>query len=140
MFRSTRRLREDSGRSPSSATRSSSKPRPAVAARLSAGRTAHGLHYSFAAIERARRLVCADENRTGPPHLACDGNERSGPVRRQPPGDLPPPEGARARVAHDEADGRTRLEVRQWLPDRLASPSEQGWLESFTKLDATLAA
>jgi uncharacterized protein YndB with AHSA1/START domain len=41
---------------------------------------------------------------------------------------------------HDEADGRTRLEVRQWLPEHLASPSEQGWLEAFTKLDATLAA
>jgi uncharacterized protein YndB with AHSA1/START domain len=41
---------------------------------------------------------------------------------------------------HDEADRRTRLEVRQWLPDHLASPSEQGWLEAFSKLDATLAA
>ena len=41
---------------------------------------------------------------------------------------------------HDEADGRTRLEVRQWLPEHLASPSEEGWLQAFTKLDATLAA
>jgi hypothetical protein len=41
---------------------------------------------------------------------------------------------------HDEADGRTRLEVRQWLPEHLVSPSEGGWLEAFTKLDATLAA
>jgi hypothetical protein len=41
---------------------------------------------------------------------------------------------------HDEPDGRTRLEVRQWLPEHLASPSEAGWLESFTKLDAALAA
>jgi len=41
---------------------------------------------------------------------------------------------------HDEADGRTRLEVRQWLPEHLASPSEAGWLEAFTKLDALLAA
>jgi uncharacterized protein YndB with AHSA1/START domain len=41
---------------------------------------------------------------------------------------------------HDEADGRTRLEVRQWLPEHLVSPSEQGWLEAFTKLEATLAA
>jgi len=41
---------------------------------------------------------------------------------------------------HDEADGRARLEVRQWLPEHLVSPSEQGWLESFTKLDAALAA
>src|SRR3954468_9127263 len=35
---------------------------------------------------------------------------------------------------HDEADGRTRLEVRQWLPEHLASPSENGWSEAFTKL------
>jgi uncharacterized protein YndB with AHSA1/START domain len=41
---------------------------------------------------------------------------------------------------HDEAGGRTRLEVRQWLPEHLASPSEQGWLEAFSKLEATLAA
>ena len=39
---------------------------------------------------------------------------------------------------HDEADGRTRLEIRQWLPEHLASPSEEGWLQAFTKLDATL--
>jgi hypothetical protein len=41
---------------------------------------------------------------------------------------------------HDEPDGRTRLEVSQWLPEHLMSPSEEGWLEAFTKLDATLAA
>jgi hypothetical protein len=41
---------------------------------------------------------------------------------------------------HDEAGGRTRLEVRQWLPEHLASPSEQGWLEAFSKLEAMLAA
>jgi uncharacterized protein YndB with AHSA1/START domain len=41
---------------------------------------------------------------------------------------------------HDEADGRTRLEVRQWLPAHLQSASEAGWLEAFTKLDAVLAA
>jgi uncharacterized protein YndB with AHSA1/START domain len=39
---------------------------------------------------------------------------------------------------HDEADGRTRLEIRQWLPEHLAGPSEEGWLEAFTKLDAAL--
>jgi uncharacterized protein YndB with AHSA1/START domain len=39
----------------------------------------------------------------------------------------------------DEAGGRTRLEIRQWLPEDLAAPSEQGWAEAFTKLDATLA-
>jgi uncharacterized protein YndB with AHSA1/START domain len=40
---------------------------------------------------------------------------------------------------HDEADGRTRLEIRQWLPAHLAAPSEHGWSEAFTKLDATLS-
>ncbi len=39
---------------------------------------------------------------------------------------------------HDEADGRTRLEIRQWLPEYLAGPSKEGWLQAFTKLDATL--
>jgi len=39
---------------------------------------------------------------------------------------------------HDEADGRTRLEIRQWLAEHLAAPSEEGWLQAFTKLDATL--
>jgi hypothetical protein len=38
----------------------------------------------------------------------------------------------------DEGEGRTRLEIRQWVPPHLAAPSEQGWLEAFTKLDATL--
>jgi uncharacterized protein YndB with AHSA1/START domain len=61
-------------------------------------------------------------------------------VGGQLPGGFEPFE-TRMRVEfHDEADGRTRLEVRQWLPEHLASPSEQGWLEAFTKLDATLAA
>jgi len=41
---------------------------------------------------------------------------------------------------HDEADGRTRLEISQWLPEHLASPSENGWSEALSKLDATLAA
>ncbi len=40
---------------------------------------------------------------------------------------------------HDETDGRTRLEIRQWLPSQLASPSDAGWGEAFTKLDAMLA-
>jgi uncharacterized protein YndB with AHSA1/START domain len=40
---------------------------------------------------------------------------------------------------HDEAGGRTRLEIRQWLPADLAAPSEQGWGEGFAKLDAVLA-
>ena len=41
---------------------------------------------------------------------------------------------------YDEADGRTRLEVRQWLSEDLVSPIEQGWAEGFAKLDAMLAA
>ena len=39
---------------------------------------------------------------------------------------------------HDEVRGRTRLEIRQWLPEHPAHPSEEGWLQAFTKLDATL--
>jgi uncharacterized protein YndB with AHSA1/START domain len=41
---------------------------------------------------------------------------------------------------YDEADGRTRLEISQWLPEHLASPSENGWNEALSKLEATLAA
>ncbi|HEY9408598.1 MAG TPA: SRPBCC domain-containing protein [Jiangellaceae bacterium] len=40
---------------------------------------------------------------------------------------------------HDEAGGRTRLEIRQWLAEHLARPSEGGWGEAFAKLDAALA-
>ena len=40
---------------------------------------------------------------------------------------------------HDEADGRTRLEISQWLPEQLVSPTNAGWNEAFTKLDARLA-
>ena len=39
---------------------------------------------------------------------------------------------------HDEPDGRTRLEIRQWLPEHLVSPTTSGWGEAFSKLDATL--
>jgi uncharacterized protein YndB with AHSA1/START domain len=39
---------------------------------------------------------------------------------------------------YDEAGGGTRLEIRQWLPRRLARPSEEGWRQAFTKLDAAL--
>jgi len=59
-------------------------------------------------------------------------------VTGQLPGGIEPFE-TRVRVEfHDEADGRTRLEIRQWLPGHLASPSEQGWSEAFSKLDAAL--
>jgi uncharacterized protein YndB with AHSA1/START domain len=39
---------------------------------------------------------------------------------------------------HDEVDGRTRLEIRQWLPEHLTGPSQGDWLEAFAKLDAML--
>ncbi len=39
---------------------------------------------------------------------------------------------------HDEPHGRTRIEIRQWLPAHLAAPSNQGRLEALEKLDATL--
>jgi uncharacterized protein YndB with AHSA1/START domain len=61
-------------------------------------------------------------------------------VTGQLPGGFEPFE-TRVRIEfYDEADGRTRLEVRQWLPEHLVSPSDAGWLQAFTKLDATLAA
>jgi uncharacterized protein YndB with AHSA1/START domain len=41
---------------------------------------------------------------------------------------------------YDAADGRTRVEVRQWLPEHRASPTEGGWGEAFSKLDAVLDA
>ena len=40
---------------------------------------------------------------------------------------------------YDEADGWTRARIRQWLPEHLASPSEEGWRQAFTKLEAALA-
>jgi uncharacterized protein YndB with AHSA1/START domain len=40
---------------------------------------------------------------------------------------------------HDEADGKTRLEVRQWLAEDLVAPTENGWGEAFSKLDTVLA-
>jgi uncharacterized protein YndB with AHSA1/START domain len=41
---------------------------------------------------------------------------------------------------YDEPDGRTRVEVRQWLPEGYVSPTTNGWGEAFAKLDATLVA
>lgn len=61
-------------------------------------------------------------------------------VTGQLPGGFEPFETRMRLEFHDEADGRTRLEIRQWLPEHLASPSEQGWAEAFIKLDAVLAA
>ena len=56
------------------------------------------------------------------------------------PGGFEPFETAVQLEFHDEPDGRTRVEVRQSLPEHLVSPSEQGWREAFSKLDAMLAA
>jgi uncharacterized protein YndB with AHSA1/START domain len=40
---------------------------------------------------------------------------------------------------HDEPDGRTRLDVRQWLPPHVRGATEEGWRQSFAQLDAVLA-
>ena len=40
----------------------------------------------------------------------------------------------------DEADGRTRLSISQWLPRRVTGGAEQGWREALTKLAAALSA
>lgn len=40
---------------------------------------------------------------------------------------------------YDEPDGRTRLEVRQWLPAHVSGATEAGWRQSFVALDAHLA-
>jgi uncharacterized protein YndB with AHSA1/START domain len=60
-------------------------------------------------------------------------------VTGQLPGGFEPFETTLRLEFHDEADGRTRLEIRQSLPEHLVSPTEGGWLEAFTKLDALLA-
>jgi len=41
---------------------------------------------------------------------------------------------------HDEPDGRTRLEISQWLGEDYVAPTENGWGEAFSKLDKMLAA
>jgi uncharacterized protein YndB with AHSA1/START domain len=54
------------------------------------------------------------------------------------PGDYAPFE-TRMRIEfHDEEDGRTRLEIRQWLPESYVNPTENGWGEALAKLDAAL--
>jgi uncharacterized protein YndB with AHSA1/START domain len=60
-------------------------------------------------------------------------------ITGQLPGGFQPFE-TRMRVEfYDEADGRTRLEIRQWLPEHLVSPTENGWGEALSKLDAMLS-
>jgi uncharacterized protein YndB with AHSA1/START domain len=39
---------------------------------------------------------------------------------------------------YDEPDGRTRLKIRQWIPEHLTGNADQGWLQAFSKLCATL--
>jgi uncharacterized protein YndB with AHSA1/START domain len=41
---------------------------------------------------------------------------------------------------HDEPDGRTRLDVSQWLPAHVTGATAEGWRQSFAQLDAHLAA
>jgi uncharacterized protein YndB with AHSA1/START domain len=40
---------------------------------------------------------------------------------------------------YDEPDGRTRLEIHEWLPENVVSVTENGWGEALSKLDAVLA-
>jgi uncharacterized protein YndB with AHSA1/START domain len=61
-------------------------------------------------------------------------------VTGQLPGDFEPFDTRVRYEFHDEADGKTRVEVRQWLAEDLVAPSENGWSEAFSKLDAALAA
>jgi len=61
-------------------------------------------------------------------------------ITGQLPGGFEPFE-TRVRVEfHEEGDGRTRLEIQQWLPKHLVAPTKEGWAEAFTKLDAALGA
>jgi len=39
---------------------------------------------------------------------------------------------------YDEFDGRTRLEVRQWLPAHVIGATKEGWRQSFADLDELL--
>jgi uncharacterized protein YndB with AHSA1/START domain len=55
------------------------------------------------------------------------------------PGDFEPFETRFRFEFHDEPGGRTRLEVRQWLPADVTGATEGGWGESFAALDAHLA-
>src|SRR3954454_9060039 len=70
-----------------------------------------------------------------------DGELLDGMMRitGQLPGGFEPFETRMRLEFYDESDGRTRLEVQQWLPEHLVPPSENGWGEAFSKLDAALA-
>lgn len=72
----------------------------------------------------------------------ADGELLDGVMRvtGQLPGGYEPFETRMRLEFHDEADGRTRLEISQWLPEHLVSPTHAGWDEAFTKLYAALAA
>jgi uncharacterized protein YndB with AHSA1/START domain len=61
-------------------------------------------------------------------------------VTGQLPGEHGPFE-TRMRVEfHDEPGNRTRLEIRQWLPDSHLEGTRAGWSEAFSKLEALLSA
>ena len=60
-------------------------------------------------------------------------------VGGQIPGDFEPFETRFRFDFHDQSDGRTRLDVQQWLPPHVIAPTEDGWHQSFAQLDALLA-
>lgn len=55
------------------------------------------------------------------------------------PGDFEPFDTRFRFEFYDEPEGRTRVEVRQWLPAHVTGATEQGWRQSFDQLDAHLA-
>jgi uncharacterized protein YndB with AHSA1/START domain len=60
-------------------------------------------------------------------------------ITGQLPGGFDPFE-TRMRIEfYDVDEGRTRLEVSQWLPEAYVAPSTGGWGEAFSKLDDLLA-
>jgi len=59
-------------------------------------------------------------------------------INGQLPGEHQPFE-TRMRIEfHDEPVNRTRLEIRQWLPDTHLEGTRGGWSEAFSKLEALL--
>jgi len=59
-------------------------------------------------------------------------------INGQLPGEHEPFE-TRMRIEfHDEPVNRTRLEIRQWLPDTHLEGTRGGWSEAFSKLEALL--
>ena len=61
-------------------------------------------------------------------------------ITGQLPGGFAPFETRMRLEFHDEADGRTRLEIRQWLPESHLTGTRLGWGEALGKLAALLRA